>query len=210
MRYTTLWTLPWIAVTAAVATAEDDSPDYRKIDRSIVKEPEYSSGEPLYGLMLFGRQATFRVWIVLDGETIYVDRNGDGDLTTEDERFSPVKDCRNVELGASSETAVYTIAAIGRYEHGEPASIRLMRFVKIAGPPEYQQYGGLTMENSPRKTKVAHFDGPLTISWEPELGASLSLRRSPVRDIRTGRHHRPRRGLFGRRHITQRRCIRLR
>ena len=31
--------------------------------------------------------AKVRVWVVLDGKTVYLDRNGDGDLTGKDERF---------------------------------------------------------------------------------------------------------------------------
>jgi hypothetical protein len=53
--------------------------DFAKIDRRIAKEPAYQS-KPLYGLALLGPDAT-RVWLVLDGERLYVDRNANGDLT---------------------------------------------------------------------------------------------------------------------------------
>ncbi len=66
--------------------------DYDRIDRSIRAEPTYS-GKPEYALLLFGPEARRRVWVVLDGETIYVDRNGDGDLTAADERFAKADDC---------------------------------------------------------------------------------------------------------------------
>src|SRR3569623_1065639 len=61
--------------------------DLGKIDRRIRKEPAYK-GKPGYCLLVFGRAADHRVWLVLDGDTLYVDRNGDGDLTGEGEKVS--------------------------------------------------------------------------------------------------------------------------
>src|SRR5712692_3344625 len=59
--------------------------DLTKIDRKIAKEPAYQS-QPKYCLLVFGPEAKTRVWIVLDGDTLYVDRNGNGDLTEEGEK----------------------------------------------------------------------------------------------------------------------------
>jgi hypothetical protein len=65
-------------VYLAVGSAFADSP---KIDRTIGKEPVYQTKSPKYGLLAFGPEGKDRVWLVLDGDTLYVDRNGDGDLT---------------------------------------------------------------------------------------------------------------------------------
>ena len=54
--------------------------DLAKIDRTIKAEPKYS-GQPRYCLLVIGSDAKHRVWIVQDGDTLYVDRNGNGDLT---------------------------------------------------------------------------------------------------------------------------------
>jgi hypothetical protein len=62
--------------------------DLSKIERVTVKEPKYQ-GKPIYCLLVFGTEANFRVWLVLDGTTLYVDRNGNGDLTEPDKRVSP-------------------------------------------------------------------------------------------------------------------------
>ena len=40
-----------------------------------------------YGLLMFGPEGKDRVWIVLDGDTLYVDRNGNGDLTEANENI---------------------------------------------------------------------------------------------------------------------------
>jgi hypothetical protein len=60
--------------------------DLTKIDRTIGKEPAYQS-KPKYCLLVFGPEAKTRVWLVLDGDTLYADRNGNGDLTEQCERF---------------------------------------------------------------------------------------------------------------------------
>jgi hypothetical protein len=44
------------------------------------KEPAYHTKAPLYALLVLGPETKDRVWLVHDGDTLYVDRNGDGDL----------------------------------------------------------------------------------------------------------------------------------
>jgi hypothetical protein len=60
--------------------------DLTKVDRTIAKEPTYQN-QPRYALLVFGPKADRRAWLVMDGEDVlYVDRNGNGDLTEEGER----------------------------------------------------------------------------------------------------------------------------
>lgn len=65
--------------------------DLTKIERTIRKEPTYQSKQPRYCLLVFGPEAKFRVWLVLDGKTLYVDRNGNGDLTEDGEKIAAKK-----------------------------------------------------------------------------------------------------------------------
>lgn len=60
---------------AASASAADPA----ALDRTITREPAYA-GKPAYLLLAFGPDAA-RVWAVRDGDTLHVDRNGNGDLT---------------------------------------------------------------------------------------------------------------------------------
>jgi hypothetical protein len=94
----------WLALfclytlAGSVAKAEPADPftelDYKKMERSIGKEPTYV-GAPRYALFIFDPQARFRVWAVLDKsradlpyyDVLYLDRNGNGDLTEPGERF---------------------------------------------------------------------------------------------------------------------------
>jgi hypothetical protein len=60
--------------------------DLAKIDRTIAKEPAYETKHRKYCLLVLGPEAKIRIWLVLDGHTLYVDRNGNGDLTEPGEK----------------------------------------------------------------------------------------------------------------------------
>jgi WD40 repeat protein len=62
--------------------------DIAEVDRTIVKQPAYESDEPGYALLTFGSPAKDRVWLVWDGESLHVDRNGNGDLTDSGEKVA--------------------------------------------------------------------------------------------------------------------------
>src|SRR5262245_13351240 len=77
-----------------------DAVDLAKVDRTIRREPAYRT-KPKYCLLVFGPEARTRVWLVVDGETAYLDRNGDGDLTGKDEAVAArvVQGKRHFALG---------------------------------------------------------------------------------------------------------------
>ena len=83
--------LTWLVATSLSASAAD----LTKIDRTIAREPAYQSKTPRYCLVVFGAEAKARMWLVLDDKILYVDRNGDSDLTGADERIE-VKPPRGV------------------------------------------------------------------------------------------------------------------
>jgi len=74
-----------IALVLAAPTA--GAVDLGKVDRTIKKEPAYKT-RPAYCLLAFGPDAKDRVWLVLDGDVLYVDRNGNGDLTDAGEKVA--------------------------------------------------------------------------------------------------------------------------
>jgi hypothetical protein len=98
MRTRILW-LPLLAALLAPALAH--AADLTRIDRTIRKEPAYK-GKPRYCLLAFGPEAKTHVWLVQDGDVLYVDRNGNGDLTDAGERVAlknSSKDFRSFEAG---------------------------------------------------------------------------------------------------------------
>jgi hypothetical protein len=63
--------------------------DLSKIDRSIGKEPAYQSKTPKYCLVVPDVGAKTKIWLVLDGDVLYVDHNGTGDLTEAGKKIAP-------------------------------------------------------------------------------------------------------------------------
>ena len=82
---------PWSLTLAAIAllSGSAEAVDLRQIDRTIRKEPVYQSKSPQYCLLAFGPEANVHVWLVIDGDALSVDRNGNGDLTDPGKRFNP-------------------------------------------------------------------------------------------------------------------------
>jgi hypothetical protein len=90
--------MAWFAVLVGLAfVGRVGAVELTEIDRSIRKEPIYQSKNPLYCLLVFGPEAEIRVWVILDGDVLYVDRNGNGDLTDPDERIAAREVYRNLE-----------------------------------------------------------------------------------------------------------------
>jgi len=89
------------------ASAADPSKfDLAQVERTIAKEPSYNSKAPRYCLLVFGADAKFRVWLVQDGDLLYVDRNGNGDLTEAGERVEKMEGTagqRRFEVGSVSD-----------------------------------------------------------------------------------------------------------
>lgn len=80
--------------------------DLSKIDRKLVKEPAYRS-KALYCLLVFGADAKTRAWLVLDGDTLYIDRHTDGDLTHPDDRLPMHRVTKDPTNVMSAETRVF-------------------------------------------------------------------------------------------------------
>src|SRR5579864_2854309 len=116
-----------------------------KIDRTIGKEPVYKSKTPKYGLLVFGPKAQDRVWLVQDGDILYVDRNGNGDLTEPGEKILAEK-----KAGRDPEEDGYT------FEVGE---------LTIGG----RKHKGLTVYTTPLKR---YADG--TLGKRPDVKAALA------------------------------------
>jgi RNA polymerase sigma factor (sigma-70 family) len=81
-------------------------PDLKQIDRTIALEPKYEK-QPFYALLVFGPEAKKRVWLVVDGNTLYVDRNGNGDLTEAKKR---IQESKKIEVAPSMYTHMNSFA----------------------------------------------------------------------------------------------------
>jgi hypothetical protein len=176
-----------------------------QIDRTVRKEPVYQSGSPGYCLLVFGPKAETRVWLVLDlvseptdpkGEkdVLYVDRDGDGDLTAP-AKCVPVKMQVIKSMGPRSFLAGvppapkeitryaprFEVGAIvekdGRTRHSDLVVeigdyLGANRQVSISlkthgGWMQYAHDTQLAFARRPQDAPVIHFNGPLTARLAP-------------------------------------------
>ena len=97
-------TMALLASTGVAVSGAPDDPvpvakpiEFAKVPREVQKLPEFA-GQPRYGLFLFGLNGEVRIWAALDSsgddghDVLYVDLDGDGDLTESGERFSGKSD----------------------------------------------------------------------------------------------------------------------
>jgi hypothetical protein len=156
-----------------------------------LKEPKYQH-EPKYALLVFGPKREQRIWLVLDGTTLYVDRNGNGDLTEPDKRLGPnnPSDGSNKFGGSGSHTHFdvfeFTVqaGALGTSKFVLQHWIRAEKFVpqtdfdkKIFAHRQALQYENSTLWRKdgsgqgqtplifmpkPADAQVCALDGPLT------------------------------------------------
>jgi hypothetical protein len=100
-----------------------------KIDRTIGKEPVYKTKTPKYGLLAFGPEGKDRVWLVLDGDTLYVDRDGNGDLTGPAKKVAAQKKTRSDPAEDGYTFDVGDVTAGGRKHKGLTVYfVRLKRY----------------------------------------------------------------------------------
>jgi hypothetical protein len=103
-----------------LASALSPAADLTAIDRTIPREPAYAGKSPRYALLVLGPGARDRVWLVKDGDTLYVDRNGNGDLTEPGEKVAARK--------GSSDEKGYTFE-VGEITPGGTKHTNVMVFV---------------------------------------------------------------------------------
>ena len=189
--------IAWIALGSGPALAVD----LAKIDRTIRKEPAYRSKSPQYCLLVFGPKAETRVWLVLDlvsepweadgaKNALYVDRNGNGDLTDPGARVACTM-CKRpgpltsfcpepgvtyvpqfkvgavVERDGKTRHADLTLEVDSYVQDYRPCSLSL----KVKGT-EVQSAGGslLRFADRPQDAPIIHFNGPLTIRLQMDTG----------------------------------------
>jgi hypothetical protein len=152
-------------LTAMLAVGSGPPPttaDLGSVERVIRKEPAYHS-TPRYCLLVFGADARTRIWLVQDGNTLYVDLNGNGDLT------EPGKKVRgNGQGGFRTPPLVERDGT----KHGSLSVVSSPSgtFVMNLDQSRRQQYVGEelmekpTWGAKPADAPIIHFNGPMTLA----------------------------------------------
>jgi hypothetical protein len=146
--------------------------DLSKIDRTIGKEPAYES-KPKYCLVVYGPEATTRIWLVLDDNVLYTDRNGDGDLTDKHERILKTNSFEvsvpeRQGVGSFSLRVAVTPGRDGEDTFGQiwcRPTKRNALTESPSQPPWYQKIDGvLAFADRPQDAPIVHFAGRLTLT----------------------------------------------
>jgi hypothetical protein len=155
--------------------------DLTKIDRTIAKEPAYKS-KPAYCLLVFGPEAKTRVWLVRDGNVLYVDRNGNGNLTDDGEPVvsnggpAPVFEAGDItEAGGRVKHTQLVLQFHDNDQGGIWTSLQMSIEGKV---PQAASEGErlLRFAARPQDAPVVHFNGPLTIRIVTRTGAGAGER----------------------------------
>jgi hypothetical protein len=151
----------------------------------LLKEPGYRA-TPGYLLLHFGREAEQRMWMVLDGDTLYVDRNGNGDLTDADERIERDPDDRNAMVFGVTQLCLKPDekAECTLFVTVDAKDPRLLSEVSLRAPGWSKRHtqttqGRIPLAQRPKDAPIVHFGGPLTLTlmeWEGDVG-NRELRR---------------------------------
>jgi hypothetical protein len=158
-----------VTLVALAAAAPALAVDLNAIDRSLVKEPAYQTRLPKYCLLVFAPEAKARVWLVLDGDDLYVDRDGTGDVTAPGKRVAGKRSGRWLEFHAGPVDT-----------QGKPRDLRLR--VRGFDPADgkctgmiltldgkRRQYVGFDEANPfrfaqrPAQAPIIHLEGPLSM-----------------------------------------------
>jgi hypothetical protein len=136
--------------------------DLSKIDRTIAKEPKYQN-QPGYCLLVFGPEASTRVWLVKDGDVLYLDRNGNGDLTEAGKRLAGNAGDAAGTISDSTGKKKYKIQGCDLTKLGDGTEQKDYCVITIDIDGAFRQYSFAGFANRPQDAPVVHFDGPLTI-----------------------------------------------
>jgi hypothetical protein len=181
-----------------VAPLSGQEVDLRRIDRRIAKEPKYRF-QPHYVLLVFGPKAEHRSWLAVDGDGIeadsgrvlYLDRNGNGNLTDPGDRVeldaTATAKMKMAEKSSHSGMNVFPLGRVAgvelifhlwvRKKNYVPKDERMRRILgerqanhwengtlwRIAAKGSAAQVGVLLTER-PSDAQITHLDGPLTLA----------------------------------------------
>ncbi|HJT35149.1 MAG TPA: hypothetical protein VJ783_24195 [Pirellulales bacterium] len=172
MRRRRGWTTIAALTCWALCLAPALAVDLTKAGRKLTKEPEYKTQTPAYCLAVFGRQAKLAVWLVLDGDALYVDRNGNGDLTEAGEKITAPEDEQNDVFCGVRETnfeigdlttvvgkSAWHDVSVWKFDDEDDEAEHIL----ISATGEYEQWAVPKLGNSPETAPIVHFGGPLTI-----------------------------------------------
>jgi hypothetical protein len=140
------------------------------------KEPRYRT-TPAYGLLLLDDDVGKAVWLARDHDTLYVDRNGNGDLTEPGEAFRPAEERGGVvtfrvpRLVIPGVRREYRNLVVHVHLPSRKREIEELWVVEMDVGGQGRPFGSLVPTERPNKAGRLLFGAPLrlTLPWGVEL-----------------------------------------
>ena len=174
-----------LLILASVVHATDLS----KIGRKIVKAPRFEAPHQYYALLVLGQKAERRIWFVIDGSILYVDHNGNGDLTEVGERFEAtsvktnsvgfISDDRSWKLSSLGVSGRYTDIRVGLSlvnSHWRPSPkasnrLHMERFMKLVRETAHPNLSNIYLTIDKKRTQFCN----TLFSMKPEQAPILHM-----------------------------------
>jgi hypothetical protein len=155
-------------LTLALAALPAWSADLTKIERTIAKEPAYQTQTPKYCLLVFGLEAKTKVWLVADGEVLYVDRKGNGDLTEPGNRHNRKSRFFQID-GINDANGKKRSIQIYLRSRADRARMDITLDGKRTWYVGSDDNDPLQFADRPQDAPIVHLEGPLTSRFYEDL-----------------------------------------
>lgn len=182
-----VWTIMVLLLHAQVGRS-DGLPDLARFRNTLRKEPDYVCKHPRYGLAAFGPKADKALWLVLDKssssadayDVLFIDRDGDGDLTGKGERLTIESDGRfRVPDFIDPSTGAKHGALTVRVD-GERSMVMLSlqwhgKFRIGGGYPQDPDEGYMRFADRPTEAPVVWLAGDAPVRFQRWYSGKLSI-----------------------------------
>ena len=149
-----LWAGPAdLADTAALA----------QVKRTIIREPKYKSLSPKYSLMVLGAKTSGLVWMVEDDDVLYVDQNGNGDLTDDGPPIPRVNNHYSIDKFTTLDGEKAAKFVLNRWTDKSTKTSYGLE-VTVNGRPMYAGWFGTFWSDKKETAPILHLGGPLHLS----------------------------------------------
>ena len=166
----------FLFVACLTAGSVASAADLSQIPRTIAREPPYRT-KPKYCLLVLGPETKTRIWLVQDGDTLYVDRNGNADLTEPGKKVAAEKhgsDDRNYtftagELREGGKRHLNLSVGVSDLNYNVGLEVEVPGFQGLGAGGRLVQgansdaNGVLRFADRPQDAPIVHFGGPWTM-----------------------------------------------
>src|SRR5262245_7919192 len=165
-------------VVAAQATAL--AAEEPRSDRSLGEQPTYQTKAPGYALLSFGEGKADRVWLVWDGNTLYVDRIANGDLTDPADRIAAQPQSPGSAADGSYTFEVGELLLGGRTHKGLAVTVAQLAQYEGGSLGQRADVQAILRQNSSAVTFTVSLDAEAPGLSGGGIGGRLSYRAGPV------------------------------